>query len=169
MKQIITTLLFLTCTIGVYATRQQTDLLIIEKDTFYLKTFPLENLKLTTRPFGNTRLTAPSTSCWRGYRAVWRVIDNKLYLEKIIRCNYDRGTTKQSIKELFDQNGIKCKEKDEMILADWLTITFYKLPKHHFRDQTYLTGAYDSRGNQKDKSLKLEIENGKITLNRLKE
>ncbi len=129
----------------------------------------MENLKLTTRPYGNTHGYPPSTSCRRGYRAVWRIIDNKLYLEKIIRCNYDRKTTEQDIKELFDQNGIEYEEKDGMILANWLTIAFYKFPKPDFPDRIHLTGAYNIKGDQKDKSLRLQIENGKITLNRLKE
>jgi len=44
----------------------------IKNDTIYLKEFPLEKLELEKRPFGNTRITAPSSACWRGYKAVWR-------------------------------------------------------------------------------------------------
>ena len=169
MKHTLALLFFLACITRIFATQQQTDLLIVEKDTFHLKTFPLENLKFTTRPFGNTRRTAPSTSCWRGYRAVWKIEDNKLYLEKIIRCNYDSKTTEQDIKELFDLNGIKCEEKDGMILADWLTMSFYKLSKQHFPNRICLAGADIEKGDLKDKSLKLKIENGKVKLNRLEE
>lgn len=168
MKQILT-LLLLTCSIGAFATRQQTDLLIIEKDTIHLKTFPLESLKLVTRPFGHTRRSAPSTSCWRGYRAVWRIKDNMLFLEKIIRCNYDREIADQNIKELFDQNGIQYKEKNGMVIATWLTMAFYKIPKQHFPDQFYLIETNNKKGDKKNKSFKLEIENGEVTLNRLKE
>lgn len=43
---------------------------IIENDTIYLKTFPLEKLEMSKPPFGNTKATKFSTASWRGYRAI---------------------------------------------------------------------------------------------------
>jgi len=72
MKQILIFISILSLTFSSFVTEQEADLLIIENDTIYLKEFPLEKLELEKRPFGNTRITAPSSACWRGYKAVWR-------------------------------------------------------------------------------------------------
>ena len=46
-----------------------------------MSNFPLEFLNLKFRPFNYTKQTAPNTACWRGYQAIWKVIDNEIYLE----------------------------------------------------------------------------------------
>jgi len=94
-------------TYSVFATEQESDLLIIGNDTIYLETFLLEKLNLEKRPFGNTRTTAPSTACWKGYRAIWKIIDKKLYLEKIIHCDSDPEKGELDIIELFKVNKTK--------------------------------------------------------------
>ena len=87
--------------INTFATVQECDLLIIEKDTIRLQTFPLEDLELKSTPFGLSKTTAPCTACWRGYKAIWRIKDNKLFLEKIERSYYDNKRGEENIKELF--------------------------------------------------------------------
>jgi len=172
MKQILTLIFLVSLTFSAFATEQETDLLIIKNDTIYLKTFLLEKLKLEKRPFGNTRATAPSTACWRGYRAIWKIIDNKLYLEKIIRCYSDRENGEQNIKELFNANGIDFKENNEMILADWVTEDFYKMNfsnANYYKNKIYLYDGWNEKEKNKDKNLRLKIEKGEIKLNRLKE
>jgi hypothetical protein len=172
MKQILTLLIFLTLTFTISATEQEADLLIVGNDTIYLKTFPLENLKMTTRPFGNSRKTAPSTACWRGYRAIWIIIDNKIYLEKIIRCNSDREKNEQNIKDLFTKNGIDYQEKNGLILAEWVTSDFYKMnfsTADFYKDKIYLYEGWNEKEKNPAKNLRLKIENGQIKLNRLKE
>lgn len=171
MKKILTFIFLISLTFSAFATEQETDLLIIENDTIYLKTFPLEKLELSKQPFGNTRATAPSTACWRGYRAIWKIINNKLYLEKIIRCYSDRKNGKQDIKELFHANGIDFKENNEMILADWVTEDFYKMNfsiAKYYINKIYLYDGWNEKEKNKDKNLSLKIENGEIKLNRLK-
>jgi hypothetical protein len=143
-------------TISAFATEQETDLLIIGSDTIRLKTFPLEILGLKFRPFGNTPETAPSTACWRGYRAIWRIVDNKLYLQGLIRCHSDRETIGQDIKELFVKNELEYIEEGSMIMANWVTIDLYSSHLH----EVYF-------GISKDKSLKLRVIKGMIELNKI--
>ncbi len=172
MKRILTFIFLVSLTFSAFATGQETDLLIIENDTIYLKTFPLEKLELEKRPFGNTRATAPSTACWRGYRAIWRIIDNKLYLEKIVRCNSDRVNGEQNIMELFNDNEIDFEESNGMILANWVTQDLYKMNfsiANYYKDKIYLYDGWNEKKKNKDKNLRFKIENGEIKLNRLKE
>ncbi|MFA6705080.1 MAG: hypothetical protein WCS10_02720, partial [Bacteroidales bacterium] len=76
-------ILFISIT-KVSATEQFSDLLIIKNDTFFLKTFPLEKLKLKLKvkqsPFKYGDYGFPHTACYRGYLATWKIIDNKLFL-----------------------------------------------------------------------------------------
>lgn len=148
------------------ATEQEADLLIIGNDTVYLKTFILEKLDLKFSPFGNTRETAPSTACWRGYKAIWRITDNKLYLEKILRCHSDPKVGEENIFELFQKNGLKVETKDDMILADWCSLDFYKMTfsiAKFYKDKLYL---YDGWNNKKKESdVILRIEKGSVTKN----
>ncbi|MBJ7881248.1 hypothetical protein [Gelidibacter salicanalis] len=172
MKKIMSFIFLLSLTFSAFATEQEMDLLIVENDTIYLKTSLLEKLELETPPFGNTRERAPSTGCWRGYRAIWKIIDNKLYLEKIIRCNSDRGKGEQDLIELFKANGFDFKENNGMILADWVTEDFYKMnfsSSNYYKDKIYLYDGWNEKEKNKDKNLKLKIKSGEIKLNRLKE
>ncbi|SNR14733.1 hypothetical protein [Tenacibaculum jejuense] len=172
MKRILIFILLINLTFSVFATGQETDLLIIENDTIFLKMFPLEKLELKKRPFNNTRATAPSTGCWRGYRAIWRIIDNKLYLEKIIRCYSDSKKGELNITELFDNNGIDFKENNGMIFAEWVMEDFYKMDfsiAKFYKDKLYLYDGWSLKKKKREKFLKLKIENGIIRLNKLKE
>ncbi len=168
MKQFFAILLTLTISMNLSATLQETDLLINGSDTIYLNTYPLENLKLRFQPFGSTRETAPSTACWRGYKAIWRILDNKLYLEKIVRCRFDSKVADENIFELFKINGLKFETKDSMILADWYNIDFYKMNfsiAKYNKDKLYL---YDGWNNKKKESdVILRIEKGCITKTQL--
>ena len=172
MKEILTFIFLISLAFSAFATEQETDLLIIENDTIYLKTFPLEKLELKKRPFGNSRAPAPSTACWRGYRAIWKIKDDKLYLEKIIRCNSDRENGEQNIMELFNSNDVDFEKSDGMILANWVTEDLYKMNfsiANYHKDKIYLYDGWDEKENNKDKSLRLKIEKGEVSLNRLKE
>jgi hypothetical protein len=168
MRQISTILVILTFSMNVFATEQEADLLIYGNDTIYLKTFPLEKLELKFQPFGYTRATAPTTACWRGYRAIWRIENNRLYLEKISRCLTDRVNGEEDIFEFFQKNGLKFETKGSMILADWCTQDFYKMEFSiikHYKDKIYL---YDGWNDKKRGNVVLRIEKGCVTKAQLK-
>lgn len=170
MKELLTILIFLNFVTVVYATEQESDLLIIDNDTVYLQFFPLDSLNLTMKPFGHTRETAPATGCWRGYRAIWRIIDNTLYLEKITRCYSDREEGEEKIIELLQLNDIEFQEKDGMILANWVTEDLYtrdlSKAKYH-PDRLYLYEQYYGKSKLKKDNLRFSIVNGIITIDKL--
>ena len=122
MKQKVFLFVFLIFSANSYATEQISDLLIVGKNTIYLKSFPLEELKMKYKPFHDDDKYL-STACWRGYQAVWKIIDNKLFLEKIIEC-HDK-TKEENLKKLFEKNDIQYQEIDGMIFANWCTMNLY--------------------------------------------
>jgi hypothetical protein len=171
MRQTLSILTFLLFTISSFATEQEADLLIVNNDTIYLKSFPLDSLNLTQRPFGYTRQTAPSTACWRGYRAIWRIVDNKLYLERITRCYSDNEEGEENLTEFFQRNQIDFKENSGMILADWVTMDLYTMDfsiARHYPEKTYLYDGYYEKDKMKEKNLRLRIVDGKIEIDKLK-
>lgn len=106
------------------ATIQIPDLLIIENDTLYLQSFPLEDLKLKIRPFKYGDFYSPSTACWRGYRAIWKIIDKKLYLMEIIKVD----STKESLNlvNYFIANKYSFMTINGLIFADWFSANLEK-------------------------------------------
>lgn len=95
--------LFIISIIGVHATEQIPDLLVIGNETFYLKTFTLEQLrikyKIKVSPFNYGDYQFFSTTCYRGYVATWKVIDDKLMLIEIDKVDSIRE--KLDIAEYF--------------------------------------------------------------------
>ena len=175
MKNFILILILFILPNKLFATEQIPDLLIIEKDTVELRelsNFPLEFLNLEFRPFNYTRQTAPHTGCWRGYQAIWRVIDNKIYLEKIQRCYGDKNNDKiENLKDFFEKNQINTIEKDGMILANWFNLNLYKL-KNLYSKAKYrkmmLTDNWFGKKAPKNPNYVLTIKYGKIETNNLK-
>ncbi|WP_420603477.1 hypothetical protein [Flagellimonas sp.] len=146
-------------------TRQTPDLLIIDQDTLYLMSFPLEMLELEHRPFGLTRRTAPSTACWRGYKAVWRIENNTIFLEKILSCNR-KSNEEENILQLFQKNGIDLVQKNGMIKADWLSkgLEPYKYSSPpQYKDKIYAFEDWDK--DEKDKDIILGFEKGVLVKN----
>ena len=119
-KNYILTLLFLVV-INLYSfsTEQTPDLLIVDKDTFYLNSFPIDklNFKENMNPF-DTGLFV-STNCWRGYRAIWEIKDNKIILQKIQKCNTDSIIDYSKVINFFKLNGYTPKIINGKIFADW--------------------------------------------------
>ncbi|NDV45758.1 hypothetical protein D0T49_01665 [Paludibacter sp. 221] len=159
MKRLFIYLFFFSLSIGgLFATTQSCDLLIVEKDTFCLKSFPLESVEFKTKPF-----KPAGTFCWRGYRAYWRILDNELYLEKILYPYPWESSV--DIKVLFTKNDIPFKEKDGMILASWCTMKFCR--------KTYYEGKVEEireplvKSDKKKKNILLQIKRGKVVKNKL--
>jgi len=157
--------IFLIISINAFATVQTSDILIIGRDTIFHKEFPLEQLELKYRPFGygTEEKYFSSTNCWRGYKAIWKIIDNKLFLEKIIQCNNKPG--EESIVEFFNKNGIQFQERDGMIFANWCTMDLYKMTpsQGNFKKERTLDNGWGKIIKRKI----LQIENGIVTINRL--
>jgi len=150
--------------VNVFATIQEPDLLIIGKDTVFIEGFPLEQLDLKYRP--SVIGGCISSSCWRGYVAIWRIVDNKLFLERIIQC-LGFPPEKENIIELFEKNNIPFQEKNGMIFANWCTMNFYRVSRGSFTNEVLQSRKWESERVNWENRLVLQIENGIILKNEL--
>lgn len=104
-----------------FATVQTPDIIVYKGDSLLLYGAPLEMLykNKSERPkFFADKKGCMNTACWRGYRAVWKVIDNELYLTGILSCCYREDNIKVDLKQIF---GNKC--IDGKVKADWVSTT----------------------------------------------
>lgn len=158
-----------------FATTQRPDLLIVGKDTLELRemnTFPLEYLNMKSRPFNYTRQTAPGTACWRGYQAIWHIIDHKIYLEAILRCDGDDNSERsENLTDIFKRNKIEVVEKNGMILASWIDMELYELTGLHAKPGDRRTILSDVRAGKKTKQKTgplMIIQNGEVVSSTVK-
>lgn len=110
---------------------QQPDLLIIEKDTLYLMSFPLEELNFQVRPFQYGNYDFPNTACYRGYHATWKVIDHKLFLTEISKA--DASREKVDIVQYFAMNNYSPTVINGFIFADWFSADLGCFPRKYSR------------------------------------
>lgn len=104
------------------ATTQITDLLVINKDTLQLLGWPIGQdslLRVKVRQRLSKRIHA--TNCQRGYRATWRIENNKLYLESIQEYPEKKNDKPVSLKGIFDAY----QDEQGKILASWFNATIY--------------------------------------------
>ncbi len=116
----LTTLIVLTFTSKLFSTGQIPDLLVLGNDTLRLFANPLESYfqQGHTREFPDLR-GCGSTACWRGYQAIWTIIENKLYLLRIQSChtgNWCNDTHPANLQQMF-----RGKFSNGKVLADWVT------------------------------------------------
>ena len=109
-----------------FATEQISDLLIIENDTICLQTFPLEDLNFKIRPFKYGDYDFPHTACWRGYQAIWKIIDNKLFLIEINRV--DSINERLDLEKYFKRNDYEPEIINGLIYANWFSADLEKYP-----------------------------------------
>jgi hypothetical protein len=172
MRNLIVLMVFflLLLPIEIIATEQESDFLIIENDTLLIKSFPLENLELEYRPFGLTYETASNTACLRGYKAVWRVENDSIFLEKIINCSTDLNsspdTKEQDIKELLKKNNLDSKLVNKKVFADWFSTNLYYVSNKSIKKRIYSVYLFDEQLTmnikRKNKKIAYEIKNGII-------
>jgi len=166
-KKIIILTLIVISIIKVSATEQISDLLIIVNDTFYLKTFPLENLRLKEKikidPFDYGEYGFVSTACYRGYVATWRVVDNKLLLIDVERD--DSINEKLDILNYFKIIGYSPTLIDGHVYADWYSDTLkrYDYFSYYFNSERfYLSVDYLK---EPDKKIELIFNKGLLISN----
>jgi len=87
MKQGLLFVFFISFSYLGRTTPQIPDKIIFELDTIYLNEFPLEQY-YENRPIPDFyKLTGCiSSGCWRGYKALWEIKDNKLFLNSLYTC-----------------------------------------------------------------------------------
>lgn len=174
MKNLIFIFLFF-ISINLKATQQIPDLLIVGKDTLQIfepNNYPLEILNLKSRPFNYTLTTSPHTACWRGYQAIWRIIDNELFLEKVQRCYGDNTSDNiENLDKLFKENNLKVVKKNNFILANWVSINLYNYKFYTSQPKKYrrklLTDYWSKNTVPMKKDLKIQVINGIVIKNNL--
>jgi len=171
MKKFVFLLVILFLSTISFATEQFPDLLIIENDTLYLKSFPLEELRLKEKfkesPFEYyENIDFPHTGCYRGYVATWKVIDNKLFLIEIEKV--DSTHQKLNIEDYFNKNDYKPSLIDGQIFADWYSDTLkqYDYSAYYFNSESYYL-AVDYLKNP-EKKIELIFSHGNLILNNIK-
>ena len=105
-----------------FATFQKPDLLVIDKDTFKIYSYPLEQyLQINSNKEipGLKSCVSFSTACYRGYQAIWEIENGKLYLKAIKPCHISSDCKEQSVADLKTMFGEK--SKIDGVLADWVT------------------------------------------------
>lgn len=116
----------------IFASPQMPDYIIFEKDTIptynlileqYLQKKKTNEDKLFGLSFRGSENFGVPTNCWRGYQAIYEIIDNKLFLTKIISCGELRDKSKinvaesqRKMKEIFDD-----KVENNGVLIDWFS------------------------------------------------
>lgn len=85
MKRLILLVLLLTTVLLLFATKQEKDLVKYNNHTFYINQVPLEYY-FGEEPRHRGFDDWCSTGCVRGYKGVWLIKNNKLYLKKIAKC-----------------------------------------------------------------------------------
>ena len=170
MKKIILTVTISIITVlNGFSTEQIPDLLIIDNDTIYLKSFPLEKLEFKNPPFKYGEYPFSSTACWRGYQAVWTIENDSLFLIAFIRD--DSTKTRLDIEKYFRENNYEYKKKDGKILADWYSANledYFKTfnPRYHgYNNKVYL---FDPTRKSKKKKILMIIKSGRIIENKIK-
>ena len=150
-----------------FSTEQIADILIIGNDTVYLKSFPLDYIRILQDPFDYDGYSFPHTGCYRGYVATWQVIDENLVLKEVQKI--DSIGTKLNVIEYFENGGYSPKTINGYVVADWYsdTLKFYDFFSYNLSykfDRFYISKDYLSR---KERKIELVFENGKLTKNNI--
>lgn len=153
----------------VSATEQIADLLIIESDTFFLKTFPLEEFRQKKRikiaPFYYNQYGFVSTACYRGYIATWKIFDRKLILVDVAKA--DSTEEKLDIEGYFKKTGYSPKLIGGHVFADWYSDTLkrYDYFSYYFNSERFYLNVDYVR--DPGKKIELIFDEGLLTSNRI--
>ena len=90
MKNIVGLLIFISISEFCFSTGQVPDYLVINNDTIAIFSNPLEQYfdKVGNREIIGLK-GCGSTACWRGYKAIWRLKGDSLFLTAITSCHSD--------------------------------------------------------------------------------
>lgn len=124
--------IFILIMTDIFASPQMPDYIIYKKDTIPTYNLILEQYLQKQNPdegrlfglsFRSSEKLGVPLNCWRGYQAIYEIIDDKLYLTKIISCGALKDKTSISaddstkkIKEIFGD-----KTRDNRVLIDWFS------------------------------------------------
>jgi len=156
IRTILFSLSFMFVYLDVLATEQIPDLVIIERDTFYMsgvlkEEFLLHDL-LKDKEYKDKfdfDFSCGSTGCYRGYQAIWRIKKGELYLEKVIDCCTERQL---NLRKIFKKKLRKAKR----VKAYWVSSTF-ELSSKPFYIFYYVLEMYEEV-----EFITLKVEKGRL-------
>lgn len=126
IKIIISILIFVVTTLGLFASPQMPDYIIYGKDTIATYNLILEqylqgkDTAKTDELFGLSFRNGSSFNCWRGYQAMYKLENDSLFLVDIINCGelgnakIDTTQSLKKIKSIFGE-----KYRNGKIYIDW--------------------------------------------------
>src|SRR5690554_1414545 len=165
MKKLLILLAFVLSSLNCFSTIQIPDFLIIEKDTFYLDSFPLERLGFEKSPFSYGEFNFPHTGCWRGYRATWKIIDNKLALIEVVKV--DSTNQKLDIIDFFNQNNYTSKLVNGYVYADWYTSRLFTCSSLYYYLHSRFHLEEENPWTMNKKNVQLVFDKGNLKVNRI--
>ena len=101
--------------LNAFSTAQIPDILFYNGDTLVLYSNPLEEYINKNPSFKLIDFDGcGSTACWKGYRAIWEIRNDSIFLERITSCNNLCGikTTDANLLKMFGS---------EKVFASWIT------------------------------------------------
>ena len=125
MNKILLIVLILISNFSFASNPQLSDLLIINKDTIQINKLPLEEFLERHQPNyidrvrrgSDGEITIVSPNCFRGYQAIWKLENEKLYLVDIVNYGFKKfKNPKKVLKKIF-----KNKFKEGQVFADWFS------------------------------------------------
>jgi hypothetical protein len=137
-----------------FATEQTPDRLILKADTIYIDTYPLEQLMesdsiLRKRIFEYSDTTCMSSGCWRGYVAIWKIENEKLFLVKLVNGCEDYDFR---LENVFGNK----KVENNKVFANWFSGNLYSsFGQHLYFDPLSWEDIYS-------KEIKCKVVNGNI-------
>ena len=166
--KILLTLLFaLICAFEAIATPQISDKLIYNGDTlnvyfdlpdeFYkidtvINDTPIYNYSVLNDNLFAKKKPCATTACWRGYKSIWEIIDNQIYLIGIYSCCYDDDSVKADLNYLFNDKCIDGKVKATWINGNFICRKGKRLIYDH---DMYSGGVYEY-------DVEMKLEKGKL-------
>ncbi|MBP1645499.1 MAG: hypothetical protein H6Q16_1074 [Bacteroidetes bacterium] len=153
--------------IEVVATPQISDKLIYKGDTlnvyfnlseeFYkidtvINDTPIYNYSVLNVNLFGKKISCGTTACWRGYRSIWEIIDNQIYLIGIYSCCYYDDSIKADLNYLFKDKCINGKVKATWINGNFICGKGERLIYDH---DMYSGGVYEY-------DMEINLEKGKL-------
>ncbi len=142
-------------------TEQTPDILIVDNQRYYLKSFPLENLDLKENYTKGDSIEINS-GCWRGYQATWKVRNDSLFLIKLTDCYKNR---EYDLQEFFIRKTPIIHLSGTELFAYWYTADLVHYNQISFGgeyEQNYLWSISWREINESEKII-MSFKNGILT------
>lgn len=160
MMHLITVFSLFILVFGKPLTEQTPDILVLRDQTYYLKSFPLDDLKLWNTSQLNDSIELNS-GCWRGYQATWVVRNDSLFLTGMTDC-YKKYQI--DLESYFAERKPKVEVQENELFAYWYDAKLiqYQHPFLNEEESAKYLYSIDWRELKKNERVVLTFKNGII-------